>query len=126
MRFLIYLIILKFCLGASEFTVLACLAQFDSENSSENDRPDRDLFSEASSDGVRSSHYQFYFFQKISKLFKIKDWCQKVRFQQTHNQGLLQLFLTVSWDLRAQRGTPDSVLVSLQFQKQRTRRDEGP
>ena len=24
-----------------------------------------------------------------------------VRFQQTHNQGLRQLFLTVSWDLRA-------------------------
>ena len=33
--------------------MLACLTQFDSENSSENDRPDRDLFSEASSDGVR-------------------------------------------------------------------------
>jgi len=27
--------------------------QFDSENTSENDRPDRDLFAEASSDGVR-------------------------------------------------------------------------
>ena len=32
-------------------------------------------------------------------LFKIKNWCQKVRFQQTHNQGLRQLLLTVSWDL---------------------------
>ena len=26
---------------------------------------------------------------------------EKVRFQQTHNQGLRQLLLTVSWDLRA-------------------------
>ena len=26
---------------------------------------------------------------------------KKVRFQQTHNQGLRQLLLTVSWDLRA-------------------------
>ena len=36
-----------------------------------------------------------------------------MRFQQTHNQGLRQLLLTVSWDLRAKRGTPDGVLVSL-------------
>ena len=34
-------------------------------------------------------------------LFKIKDRCKKVRFLQTHNQGLRQLLLTVSWDLRA-------------------------
>ena len=34
-------------------------------------------------------------------LFKIKDQCKKVRFQQTHNQGLRQLLLTVSWELRA-------------------------
>ena len=34
-------------------------------------------------------------------LFTIKDRCKKVRFQQTHNQGLRQLLLTVSWDLRA-------------------------
>ena len=34
-------------------------------------------------------------------LFKIKDQWKQVRFQQTHNQGLRQLFLTVSWDLRA-------------------------
>ena len=33
--------------------------------------------------------------------FKIKDRCKKVRFQHTHNQGLRQLLLTVSWDLRA-------------------------
>ena len=38
---------------------------------------------------------------------------KKVRFQQTHNQGLRQLLLTVSLDLRASRGTPDGVLVSL-------------
>ena len=35
-----------------------------------------------------------------------KEMC----FQQTHNQGLCQLFLTVSWDLCA---TPGGVLVSL-------------
>ena len=34
-------------------------------------------------------------------------------FQQTHNQGLRLLFLKVSWDLRTQRSTPDSVLVSI-------------
>ena len=34
-------------------------------------------------------------------LFKIKDWCKKVRFLQTHIEGLHQLLLTVSWDLRA-------------------------
>ena len=37
----------------------------------------------------------------------------KVRFQQTHNQGLRQLFLSVFWDLLAYRTTPDSVLVSM-------------
>ena len=35
------------------------------------------------------------------RLFTIKDRYAKVRFQQTHNQGLQQLFLTVSWDLCA-------------------------
>ena len=34
-------------------------------------------------------------------IFKIKDRCKKVRFLQTHNQGLRQLLLTVSWDLGA-------------------------
>ena len=34
-------------------------------------------------------------------LFTIKDQGGKVRFLQTHNQGLRQLLLTVSWDLRA-------------------------
>ena len=34
-------------------------------------------------------------------LFTIRDQCKKVRFQQTHNQGLRQLLLTLSWDLRA-------------------------
>ena len=32
-------------------------------------------------------------------LFKIKDRCTKVRFQQMHRQGLHQLLLSVSWDL---------------------------
>ena len=37
----------------------------------------------------------------LSWLFKFKDRSEKVRFQQTHNQGLRHLFLTVFWDLRA-------------------------
>ena len=37
----------------------------------------------------------------FSWLFTIKDQCKKERFQQTHNQSLHQLFLTVSWDLHA-------------------------
>ena len=45
-----------------------------------------------------------------------------MRFQQTHNQGFSQLFLSVSWDLRVKHG----VLVTLQFQKQRKRRVQGP
>ena len=31
----------------------------------------------------------------------IRDQFKQVRFQQTHNQCLRQLLLTVSWDLRA-------------------------
>ena len=50
---------------------------------------------------------------------------KQVRFLQTHNQGLRKLFLTVSWDLCAQCGTPDRVLVSLQFRKQPMKRSEG-
>ena len=46
-------------------------------------------------------------------LLTIKDRWKKVRFQQTHYQGLRRLLLTVSWDLRAKQGTPDGVLVSL-------------
>ena len=46
-------------------------------------------------------------------LFTIRDRRKKVCFQQTHNQGSRQLLLTVSLDLRAQRGTPYGVLVSL-------------
>ena len=34
-------------------------------------------------------------------LFTIKDRCKKGSFQQTHNQGLRQLLLMVSWGLRA-------------------------
>ena len=33
---------------------------------------------------------------------------KQVRFQQRHNQGLRQLFLTLSWNLRVYRITPDS------------------
>ena len=38
---------------------------------------------------------------KLCWLFTIMDRCKKVRFQQTHNWGLRQLFFTVSWDHRA-------------------------
>ena len=47
-------------------------------------------------------------------------------FLQTHNQGLRQLFLTVSFDLFDKRSTPDGVLVSLRFWKHRKRQVEGP
>ena len=38
--------------------------------------------------------------------FQYSEQQKQVRFQQMHNQGLRQLFLTMSWDLRAQHGTP--------------------
>ena len=38
-------------------------------------------------------------------------------FQQTHNQGLCQLFLRVCWELRAHRATPDCVFVSPKITK---------
>ena len=44
--------------------------------------------------GLVTSSILFY------ELFKINERCAKVRFQQTHNQGLHQLLLTVSWALR--------------------------
>ena len=34
-------------------------------------------------------------------VFTINHQCKKVRFQQTHNQSLRQLLLSVSWDLHA-------------------------
>ena len=43
-----------------------------------------------------------------------------------HNQGLRQLFLTVSWDLHGWHSTTGGVLVSIQFWKQCTGRIEGP
>ena len=46
-------------------------------------------------------HFQFLKHQK------------QVRFQQTHNQSLRLLFLTMSWDLCAKLNTPDAVLVFL-------------
>ena len=39
--------------------------------------------------------------QLYSVDFSQSGMCKKVRFQQTHNQDLRQLLLTVSWDLRA-------------------------
>ena len=44
-------------------------------------------------------------------------------FHQTHYQGLSQFFLIMSWYLRAKHVTPDGVLLSLEFQKQRTTLD---
>ena len=38
---------------------------------------------------------------------------KQMHFLQTHNQGLRQLFMTLSMDLCAYRGTPDGILVSL-------------
>ena len=60
------------------------------------------------------------FFIEVRILLRVPSsnfWNNKnVRFQQTHNQGLGQFFLTVSWDLRGlDRGSPDSVLDTLQF-----------
>ena len=52
---------------------------------------------------------------------KIKDRCKKVHFK-----SRCQLFLTVSWDLRAQRGIPDGVLCISVVPEARTRRVEGP
>ena len=37
---------------------------------------------------------------------------KQVRFRQTYNQGLRQLFLTLSWDMCAKHATPNSVLDS--------------
>ena len=51
---------------------------------------------------------------------------KEVRFKQTHNQGVCQLFLTVSWSHRAKGEKPNSVLDSLQFRKQHTRQVRGP
>ena len=45
--------------------------------------------------------------------FKFLERRREVRFKQTHNQGLRQLFLKVSWDLCAQFGTADCVFFSL-------------
>ena len=44
-------------------------------------------------------------------------------FHETHYQGLSQFFLIMSWYLRAKHVTPDRVLLSLEFQKQRTTLD---
>ena len=53
---------------------------------------------------------------------QILDQLKQVRFQQPHTQGLHQLFLMDSCDLRAKHVTLDDVLVYLEFQKQHTHR----
>ena len=51
---------------------------------------------------------------------------EEVCFQQKHNQGLRQLFMTLSLGPRPLQGTThDGVLVSLKFRKQCTRHVEG-
>ena len=62
-------------------------------------------------------------------LFTIKDRCKKVLFQRTHIQGFFcLLFLMASWDLRSPRLVHHrwQCPCRLKFQKQRTRRVEGP
>ena len=58
-------------------------------------------------------------------LFTFKDRCAKVRFQQTHNQGLHQLILTVSWDLCAKASTAQ-LTGSLFLSSVRSNAVEGP
>ena len=41
--------------------------------------------------------------------FQFSEPQTKVRFQQTHNQGLHQLFWTLSWELHPKRATPSGV-----------------
>ena len=48
-----------------------------------------------------------------------------VSFTDTQLKGLRHLFLKVSWNLHAFPNTPDSVLVSLEFQKQCARQGSG-
>ena len=48
-----------------------------------------------------------------------------VSFTDTQLRGLRHLFLKVSWNLHAFPNTPDSVLVSLEFQKQCARQGSG-
>ena len=57
---------------------------------------------------------------------KISFYCKEVHFQQTHNQGLRYLLLTVSLDLRAQLGTPHGVLCIFVVPEACTRRVEAP
>ena len=59
-------------------------------------------------------------------IFTIQSPCETMCLLRTHIQGLCQLFLTVSWDLCSLRDTPDSDLVSLQFQMHRMSPVEGP
>ena len=59
-------------------------------------------------------------------LSQVLEERKEVCFQQTHNPGLLQMFLTVSWDLCAERSTPDSDLVSQYFWKHHRGQVDGP
>ena len=55
---------------------------------------------------------------EFSRLLALNNPCKNVRFLQTHNQ-CLPVVLTVSLDLRAQRSTPDGVLVRTHMHKKR-------
>ena len=52
-------------------------------------------------DGLESGVDQVWSLTQFYSVDFSKSRIDVVRFQQTHNQGLRQLLLTVSWDLRA-------------------------
>ena len=54
------------------------------------------------------------------------DSKSRIGVKKVHFKSRCQLFLTVSWDLRAQRGIPDGVLCISVVPEARTRRVEGP
>ena len=60
---------------------------------------------------------QFYSVDFSQSRIRVK----KVRFKQTHNQGLRGLLLTVSWDLHAYYDTLEGVLSTLWFLRERKR-----
>ena len=58
--------------------------------------------------------------------FQFSKQQKQVRFQQTHNRGLRPLFVTVSWDLCAQRATPEDIFVYLYLRSNVRVEVEGP
>ena len=64
------------------------------------------LVSSGLAQGSRSGHL-------LNSILLTSQNERSVRFQQTHNQSLRQLFLMVSWDLLSFHAKPDGVLVFL-------------